>query len=395
MRRKITKRVVDGVAMGERVTVWDTEVKGFGLRQGATGARTYVLKYWLGGRQRWFTIGKHGSPWSPDQARQRARELLGEVARGLDPATERSRSRDTLTVAELTDLYLAKGVSHKRPRSVRMDKSCIHAHVKPLLGTLRVPDVTKADIERLRDKIAVRNGRKGGPGAARQTVLMLSGMFRFAIERGMRVDNPCASVKTAPKREMKRFLTVEELGRLAAAIQEERELGTNPWALAAIVLLIYTGARRDEIRCLEWGMVDFEHGCLRLPDSKTGARIIFLNLQARTLLRDLPREMGNPLVIAGGRQHRPVWINRTWNAIRSRAQLKGVRLHDLRHTFASIGVGGARLNLPVVGALLGHRRASTTEIYAHLANDPLRASNEEIGSRIAAAMRHPAAGEEK
>ena len=192
---------------------------------------------------------------------------------------------------------------------------------------------------------------------------------------------------------MERFLSDAEIARLAAALDDEAATSGNLFPSAAVKLLLLTGCRRGEIMTLRWEHVDFEHRCLRLPDSKTGAKVVYLNTPALTLIADLPRVEANPHVIPGTRPGQPfIGVDKLWVRVRSRAGMNDVRLHDLRHSFASVGVSGG-LSLPLIGALLGHRHTATTSRYAHLSADPIRAANEAVGARIAAALRGSAAGE--
>jgi integrase len=174
------------------------------------------------------------------------------------------------------------------------------------------------------------------------------------------------------------------------ALESEFSDSGNPFATAAIKLLLLTGCRKGEILALEWGAVDFSDRCLRLPDSKTGAKIVYLNAPALVILQNLPREADNHLVIGGTRKGGGMArIDKVWSRVRTSAGLTDVRLHDLRHSFASVGARGG-LSLPILGALLGHRNAVTTARYAHLSDDPVRAANEMVGERIAASLRSAA-----
>ena len=185
---------------------------------------------------------------------------------------------------------------------------------------------------------------------------------------------------------MERFLSEDEIARLAAALDAESSRSGNPYPAAAIKLLLLTGGRRGEILGLQWQHVDFERKCLRLPDSKTGAKVMYLNAPALEVLAGLPRIKNNPHVIPGKYERGSLGgIDKVWFRVRAAAGLQGVRLHDLRHSFASMGVAGG-LSLPIIGALLGHKHQATTGRYAHLSADPLRAANDVIGMRIAAAM---------
>lgn len=306
-----------------------------------------------------------------------------------------------MTVAELSDLYLAEGATHKKPSTLKADRARLTHHIKPLLGQKLVEKIARADIERM--MIDVRTGSTasslpkdskrrpgslptGGTGVAAQCVALVSTLFTFAVTRGLRSNNPAKGVKKPPVRKMERFLSEQEFARLATALAAELSISNNPYPSAAIKLLLLTGCRRSEILNLLWKEVDFEHQCLRLPDSKTGAKIIYLNAPALAILGSLPKDTGNPNVFAGNRRDsRVVGIDKVWVRIRKNAGLEDVRLHDLRHSFASVGALGG-LSLPVIGALLGHKHAATTSRYAHLSADPIRAANEMIGARIAAAM---------
>jgi integrase len=387
------------------VVLWDQEVRGFGIRARTGGAKTYILHYRArtgrGVPLRKLTIGKHGSPWTPDLARTEAKRLLGLIASGEDPAERRASERKALTLAELCDLYLAEGVSHKKPSTLKADLGRIVHHIKPLLGRLRVDKIARADIERiLRDVKAGKTAAPvpnagdrapgsiatGGSGVAAQCVALMSTLLAFAVARGLRPDNPARGVKKPPVRKMERFLSEDEIARLAVTLDAESRRTGNPYPAAGIKLLLLTGARRSEIIELQWEHVDFERQCLRLPDSKTGAKVVYLNAPALEILAGLPRMESNPYVFPGKREGRPlVGIDKLWFRVRAAARLQGVRLHDLRHSFASMGVAGG-LSLPIIGTLLGHKHPATTGRYAHLSADPVRAANNLVGMRIQAAM---------
>jgi integrase len=407
MQGKITKRAVDGLApVGAAETaLWDSEVKGFGVRARPGGTKSYILHYRLGAGRgsplRKLTIGKHGSPWTPETARAEAKRLLAEVAAGRDPAMARQADREALTFGEVIDLYLAEGVSHKKPSTLKADRRRIEHHLRPLLGKLRADRLTRADVERMRNAVAagktaekIEDGGKrragsiatGGKGAAAQCIALVSSIYAFAIGRGLCPDNPARGVKKAPVRKVERFLSEEEMARLAEALDAEAQQSGNPYPSAAIKLLLLTGCRKGEILNLRWEHVDFERECLRLPDSKTGAKVVYLNAPARALLRELPRMAESQRVIPPLRRAGtgPA-IDKVWSRVRKAAGLSDVRLHDLRHSFASVGAAGG-LSLPIIGALLGHKHATTTARYAHLSADPLRAANDAVGARIAAAM---------
>jgi integrase len=407
MRAKITKRVVDA-AQKQSATylIRDSEVKGFALVVTPGGAKSYAVDYRTGsGRgapKRRLTIGKHGSPWTPEMARAEAKRLLAEVLAGRDPAVKRQEERNALTFGELIDLYLAEGAGHKKPSTLKADRGRIEHHLRPSLGKLRADRIGRAEVERMRNAVAtgktaerIGSGEKrppgsvatGGKGAAAQCVALVSSIYAFATGRGLCAANPARAVKKAPVRKVERFLSEAELARLAEALEVETEESGNPYPPAAIRLLLLTGCRKSEIVNLRWDHVDFERECLRLPDSKSGAKVVYLNAPARALLRELPKLAANPRVIPAMRAESAApAIDKVWSRVRKTAELSDVRLHDLRHSFASVGAIGG-LSLPVIGALLGHKHSTTTARYTHLSADPLRAANEAVGARIEAAMR--------
>jgi integrase len=320
---------------------------------------------------------------------------------GGDPATERRQERRAVTFGELIDLYLEEGVSHKKRSTLRADRGRIEHHLRPLLGALRADRIGRAEVERMREavasgKTAARIDKEekrgpgsiaaGGKGAAGQCVALASSIYEFAISRRLCPENPARGVKKPPVRKIERFLSDAEIARLSEALDADAHQSGNPYPAAAIKLLLLTGCRKGEIINLLWEHVDFEYNCLRLPDSKSGAKIVYLSAPARALLRALPRMAGRGLVIPGVRADRAgSAIDKVWSRVRKAAALSDVRLHDLRHSFASIGASGG-LSLPIIGALLGHKQATTTARYAHLSADPLRAANDVVGARIIAAM---------
>ncbi len=227
------------------------------------------------------------------------------------------------------------------------------------------------------------------PYQANRSLAVLSKMMNLAEQWGLRPDgtNPTRHVRKYRETKRERYLSTEELSRLGGTLTEAQAAETeSPFALAAIALLVLTGARLTEILTLRWAEVDLDRQVLRLPDSKTGAKTIYLNDAATSLLRRMPRLSGNPYVIAGGKKGAHlVNLQKAWRRIRAGADLNDVRIHDLRHSFASVAAG-AGLSLPVIGKLLGHTQPVTTARYAHLAADPVRAASNLIGDEIVSAM---------
>jgi integrase len=338
MQGRITKRAVDALQPrvdGCEVVLWDSEISGFGVRLRRGEGKAYILKYRAGqGRAaplRKLTIGKHGSPWTPDEARAEAKRLLALVAHGKDPAGAKAAAKAALTVAELAQRFLAEHAEAKRKTSTAREYRRLLDHViLPALGTKRAADVTRQDVQRL------HHARRATPTEANRALACLSTMFNLAERWGERPDgsNPCRHVEKYPQKKRERFLSPDELARLGGAIAR---YGGSPYYAAAIKLLVFTGARLGEILGLRWEWVDFEHGEARLPDGKTGAKTLHLPPPALEVLAELPRVEGNPHVIIGGKPGAAlVNLEKPWRDIRSKAGLEDVRIHDLRHSFAGI-----------------------------------------------------------
>ena len=385
MPPKITKRTVDQLSPGSRDRIlWDREVRGFGIRCRPSDAKHYVLKMRVGGRQRWLTIGRHGSPWTPDNARREALRLLGLKAAGHDPASERDRQKGAITIAELGKRFLQEYVpQHCKPRTAEEYQRAVEKYINPILGRHRIADLTRSDVAQLHHHYRDR------PYQANRSLAVLSKMMNLAEAWGLRLDgsNPVRHLKKYREHKRERYLTKAELQRLGAVLADAQTKATeSPFAVAAIGLLVLTGARLIEILTLRWQYVDFENEVLRLPDSKTGAKLIYLNAAAINLLRTMPRMAGNPYVIAGKKPGaRLINLQKPWRRIRGKANLADVRIHDLRHSFASVAAGTG-MSLPMIGKLLGHSQPVTTARYAHLAVDPIRAASNVIGAELTAAM---------
>jgi integrase len=397
---RLTEKSVARITPGDRdVFAWDDAMPGFGVRVKPSGVKSYIIQYRRGAVSKRMTIGSC-SLFRLEQARDRARRLLSVAKDGGDPASERDQARKAPLVSDLADRYLAEhAVLRKKPASLSADRRNLANHVRPLLGKLRVQDVTSEDIDQFlrdvqagvtaKDEKGEKRSRRivrGGPGVANRCVALLSKMLNLAERWKMRPpgSNPCRGVEKFRERKVERFLSAEELGRLGDAL---RNYELSPYAVAAIKLLVFTGARLGEVLALRWDRINFERGEMRLEDSKTGAKTLHLPPPALEVLSELPRAEGNPYVITGANPGAPlVNLEKPWRVIRRMAGLDDVRLHDLRHAFASVAASSG-MGLPIIGKMLGHSQPATTARYAHLASDPVKVAAATVAGKIAAAMK--------
>lgn len=414
MGDRIGKRFVDGLAItGREYFAWDDDLPGFGVRVRASGAKAYVFQYRAGaGRSapsRRVTIGSCAS-LSPDQARKIASMLSGEVRRDRDPAAERAVERKALTVAELVEEFLDQHVAAKRKASTHADYTLLlRGKLVAEFGTMRASRLTRQELARYHSSLRTT------PYRANALLRATSSLYSYAAVRGHVPEgyNPAKKIEAYPSQGRERYLTVDELERLGASLRLGETEGL-PWvvdetkpkakhtpkegratkiehhAAAAIRLLLFTGCRLREILHLEWSHVDLDRGLLNLPDSKTGRKTVILNAPALRILQNVDKV--SRFVIAGEDPEKPRRdLKRPWRAVTRHAGLTGLRIHDLRHNFASFGAGGG-LGLPIIGKLLGHSQPATTARYAHLDADPLRRASDKIAGTIAAALEGKASG---
>ncbi len=384
-KARITLAAVRSLSAG--TALWDTDIKGFGVRL-QSQTPSYFLKTRIAGRQRWITIGKHGSPFTPEMARDEALRLLLEARAGREPPKALVRrhggEKGPLTLADAVARYEAEHGPKLKSRTRDLYGAAFKRLIVPKLGKLPIAEIGPEAIARF------HVGLVNTPRQANSTLTVLSSLIGWAMDMRLRPrgENPCASIKRFKENKRERFLSLPELERVATAIHAAEASGEHSiHALAALRLLILTGARLGEILTLRWSHVALDDARLSLPDSKTGAKTIALNAQAIDVLRSLPRIPDNPFVIPGKRRGtHMVNIHTVWDAIRSAAGgLDDVRIHDLRHSFASFAVN-AGASLPLIGKLLGHNSPSTTARYAHIADRRASEVNENVGEIIGAAM---------
>ena len=372
---RISKRSVDAVKAGGTDTVyWDGELTGFGLRVRRSGRKSYVVQTRIAGKLCWFTIGPHG-PLNPDQARARALEILACAKKGIDPRDADARREAEPSMANLGRRFLEEYVPvHCKPSTREEYSRSVRLFVDPVIGELRVPEVQRKDIA------ALHHGLRDKPYQANRTLGVLSKMFSLAEVWGWRPDgsNPCRHVKRYKEHKRERFLSPEETERLGQVLRDVEE--EMPSAVAAFRLLLLTGCRMSEIRDLRWEYV--KDDCIELPDAKTGGRVVPLGPEARAVLSSIPRDEDNPWVIAGRLPGSHLTdLQRPWRRIRKQAGLEGVRIHDLRHSFASRALALGE-SLTMIGKLLGHTQVQTTARYAHLARDSIQTAAARITGSI-------------
>ena len=406
---RLTKRHVDGLdAKASDYFEWDADLPGFGVRIWPTGRKVYMAQYRSASRTRRVKLGTHGA-LTAEEARGLAKGILGDVAKGDDPAEDRASRRKSMTVAQLCDKYLAstekglilgKGGRPKKLTTLATDRGRIDRHIKPLLGTKLVRDLTQADIGRfIRDvtggktatdiKTDKKRGRAivtGGAGTAARTSGLLGGLLSFAISEGVIQFNPAQGVKRPAGNRRQRRLSADEyrsLGKAIAAAELELEAKQ---AVTAAWLLALTGCRLGEIKNLKWSEVDEAGGCLRLVDSKEGASVRPVGQSVLDILRNVDRKSDSPFVLPATRGDGPFGgLPRAWRRLMKRAKLTDVTPHTLRHSYASVA-GDLGYTESTIAALLGHAAGSVTSRYVHHLDSVLLAAADKTATAIASSM---------
>ncbi len=387
---RLTDKVVRELpapSSGNRIT-YCADMPGFGCRVTSSGkGRAFVLNYRAAGRERRFTIGDFPA-WTVTQARKRAEELRREVDSGGDPMARREDIRNAPTINTLADRFEAEHLTKRRAGTVGEYLAIIRAYIRPVLGGMKVSALRHADVERLHASIAAR-----APYRANRTIAVLSKMLSLAVKWEMRLDNPARGVERAPEHKRERFLTPAEIARLGEVLASHPEKATAN----AVRLLLLTGARRGEVLGATWNQFDLDTGVWTKPAATTKQNKehrLPLSAPTRQLLAEMKTEadtenerrrrfsMPDLIHIFPGKDGKPLQdIKKLWASVCAKAGIEGVRVHDLRHTYAAI-LASAGLSLPIIGQLLGHTQAQTTARYAHLMDDPLRAATERAGAVI-------------
>lgn len=377
----LTKSYIDNLAIPKNdVIVWDNKLSGFGVKVTPKGRKVYLLYYRSqDGRQRKPTIGVHGQI-TCEQARKIALEWLSEKAKGNDPSLSRKTIRQSPSVAELCLKYMAEHSEvHKKSTTLELENRCIKKYIVPSMGALKVSSVTKADISKFHANL------KSTPAQANRILRMLSKMFNLAESWGLRppYSNPVKGVQRYKEESRERFLTDKEIQTLIQTLDRlEKDQSESIYVLNLIRLLMLTGARLSEIRTAKWEWVDFKNGLLNLPDSKTGKKTIYLSPAALQVLENTPQQKDNPHIILGHiKGHALHNAQKPWRRIRQLAGLEGLRIHDLRHTFASLCIAQG-FSLQMVAKLLGHADTRMSERYAHLTKTSIQDAAASVGRAI-------------
>ncbi len=388
---EITLKSIARLEKGQ--TLWDEAVKGFGIRR-QSRTPVYVFKYRdKNGRQRFLTIGRHGSPWMPETARAEAKQYLAMVAaRQGFAGSQTPQPASSPFLSEFAEIYVNRYASlHKKPRSVAEDRRNLDLHILPLLGTKRLTELTNEDVARFHAE------RSEYPANANRCLALLSHIFTVAAQWGLAPAgfNPCRGVRRFRESTRERFLSSDEIVRLGRTLAmtegsaHASRSNQEDWRTVNILkLLIYTGARLSEILTLQWTWIHWDAGFARLPDSKTGSKNVPLPQPALELLDTISDRHGRKSkFVFPGKHHDAHFtgIQKSWQRIRKEAGLPDVHIHDLRHCYAAAAVAGGE-SLFLVGAVLGHRAPSTTQRYAHLAMPPILDSANRTAGRLAALM---------
>jgi integrase len=388
----LTKSYVDKLLSQETdFIVWDNKLSGFGVKVTPKGRKVYLLYYRTqDGRQRKPSIGVHGHI-TCEQARGTALEWLGQCAKGADPSQSRQTQRQSPSISDLCDRYMDEHSKVHKKKSASLEQFYIRKHVKPMLGTLKTISVTKADIAKFHISL------KSTPTQANRILQTLSKMFNLAETWGLRPahSNPVRGIKKYKEESRERFLTLEEIQSLSNVLddleiadKEKKQEKKVIYFINLIRLLMLTGARLSEIQYAKWEWVNLKNATLNLPDSKTGKKIIHLSPASIQILKNTPKIEGNPYIIVGHIEGEALnAVQRPWQRVRKLANLEDVRIHDLRHTFASLCVGRG-FSLQMVAKLLGHTDTRMSERYAHLSKTSVQDAAADVGEVIVGSFKN-------
>lgn len=397
-RQKLTEVVVRDAApvMGRDYQIFDTEVRGFAVCIYRGGGRAFTLDYRYAGRQRRMTFGRWPE-WSVSAARTRAKELRRDIDAGGDPLSNREALREAPRISDLIARYVDVHLAHLAKLNAADQRSMMNKFIAPAWGRMLVTEVSAYDVELLLNKVAEGRARpskakpnnrarklqgaKPTPVRANRVGEVIRKMFAYAVKWGWREDNPAMGFRRRMESPRERFLSHEEIARLAAAL----DVAEDTRAADIIRMCMLTGARVGEVRQARFEDFNLEHLTWTKPATTTKQRRVHrvpISDQAAAIVR-LRRQVmlaGCPWLFPGDTPGQPVQeVRRFWQRIQREAAIEEVRIHDLRHTFASLLVSGGA-SLEMIGKLLGHSQMQTTQRYAHLMDSPLRAGVDAVAN---------------
>jgi len=376
--QRLTKRTVDAIAAtGEDHFIWDEQLPGFGIRVSPKGQKSFLIQYRYQGRTQRMRLGR-STLMTADAARKKAKILLGEAEAGKNPALAASIKRQAPLLSEVVERFITEHVSVRLKSGTQANyRAVLRAYILPALGHKRITDITLSDLSALHVSLSHK------PSQANRSTLVMSKILNLSEQWGLRTmgSNPCKHVQLFKDKKRNRFLDKSELKRLWNTLDDSYRDGTaGLYAINAYKLLILTGCRLSEIQKLKWSYIRGNR--VEFPDSKTGYKRLPLNAASMEILRQTPKKEGNPYVICGEKPGAHIVnLQKSWRRIREKAGLDDLRIHDLRHTFASQAVMNGT-PLALVSKLLGHSKITTTMRYAHLADSELLEASEGIGDML-------------
>jgi len=384
---KFTRKNLESIKVTDkRQAFFDDDQPGLAIKVSESGRISFYYTYRAGkGRaamKKWVHIGTYPA-WTPENARQKAKELAAQVILGSDPANAIKSAKNVVTVADTIQIFVEQHVSVKlKPASQRLYKGIISNHIIPVLGKIKVNELQHKEVAKLHHDL------REAPYMANRTAAVLSKFFNWCEKNGYRErnNNPAEDLEKYKENKRMEFLKIEDIEAIGQSLTALEALGkVSLMPAAALRLLLLTGARLEEILSLKWPYLDLDASLANLPDSKTGFKVLHLPLSAVEILRSLPRFNSEYVFPSDSKSGHLASIRKPWAAVCAHARLSGWRLHDLRHAFASAAVNSGA-SLPMIGALLGHKNSSTTARYAHVAVNPAHKIAQDTGAEISKAL---------
>lgn len=372
---RVTDRQVKNLKAEAKSRIhYDEKLRGFGVRVYPSGRKSFVLNYYYKGRERRMVIGSYPE-WTVLAARKQAEWFLVEIAKGRDPLEQRNNDRSAPTVQDMFERYEKDYMPKLAPRSAQDQRSMFLKSILPRLGSKKVEDVTFNDCEALH-----RHLTKDRPLRANRVIEVLRRAFNLAIKWGWLERNPASGIEKNPEHKRERYLSPDEIRRLLI------ELDRHPQRTScdAIRFILFTGCRRGEALNATWDQFDSELRVWTKPAATTKQRRLHrvpVSQKVTCLLKARAPSVSSRFVFESTNGRPLTDIKKTWATVTKAAEIENARIHDLRHTFASIAVSKGQ-SLPIVGAMLGHTQAQTTARYAHLFDDALKAAAETVSAEM-------------